>query len=367
MKGFCRPRTSLALAGLLALGWQLPAGAEAEAARQARAQRHDAIEQAARAGLEPVLASAAFYPRQRTCFSCHHQTLPMLAMVEARRAGLLAGADALDAQREFTHAAFTDLRERLQAGRGIGGRAMTVGYGLWAMDLGAAELDDTTEAMVAYLLDTQEADGSFWRNVHRPPLEDSQFMSTVLSAYYLQLHAAPAQTDAADAAVEAAVRWLDQAEPVSQEDHNARMWGLRLFGAEPRPLAEAIAAVLTRQRPDGGWAQLADMDSDAYATGQTLFLLRESGLHTPSPAWQRGIDWLLDQQQPDGTWHVRTRSHPVQEMFDAGFPHDKDQFISISATSWAAAALAAALPDRQPQNPQDPQDPNEAGAADPSG
>lgn len=139
------------------------------------AERPELIELAARAGLETLEASAAFYPEQRTCFSCHHQTLPMLAMVEARRAGLAADDDGLLEQRDFTHDAFTGLRDRLLAGHGIGGRAMTVAYGLWALDLAAAEQDATTGAMVGFLLQTQEDDGSFWRNIHRPPLEDSQF------------------------------------------------------------------------------------------------------------------------------------------------------------------------------------------------
>lgn len=312
------------------------------------AERPELIELAARAGLETLEASAAFYPEQRTCFSCHHQTLPMLAMVEARRAGLAADDDGLLEQRDFTHDAFTGLRDRLLAGHGIGGRAMTVAYGLWALDLAAAEQDATTGAMVGFLLQTQEDDGSFWRNIHRPPLEDSQFMSTVLSAYYARQLAAPEQREDVDQAVAAAVRWLDRADPVSQEDHNARLWGLHLLGDKDGALPEAMAAVLARQRPDGGWAQLDDMDSDAYATGQTLYLLREAGMATGEPAWQRGVDWLLRDQLDDGTWHVRTRSHAVQEFFESGFPHGPDQFISISATSWAVAALAGALPDRPP-------------------
>jgi hypothetical protein len=33
--------------------------------------------------------------------------------------------------------------------------------------------------------------------------------------------------------------------------------------------------------------------------------------------------------------------------FETGFPHGKDQFISMSATGWAIAALALACPKPQ--------------------
>ena len=34
----------------------------------------------------------------------------------------------------------------------------------------------------------------------------------------------------------------------------------------------------------------------------------------------------------------------MQPFFDSNFPHGVDQFISISATSWAAYALLRAMP-----------------------
>ena len=126
--------------------------------------------------------------------------------------------------------------------------------------------------------------------------------------------------------------------------------------APPRPPAvhaiEAAAKDLAdRQRDDGGWAQLADgaepptaTRSDAYAPGTTLVALHQArGLGTGDPAYQRGLRYLLETQRPDGTWHVVTRSKPIQKYFETGFPHGKDQFISSAATGWAATALALAM------------------------
>ena len=35
----------------------------------------------------------------------------------------------------------------------------------------------------------------------------------------------------------------------------------------------------------------------------------------------------------DGSWHVATRAKPFQTYFESAFPHGKDQFISITASS----------------------------------
>ena len=101
---------------------------------------------------------------------------------------------------------------------------------------------------------------------------------------------------------------------------------------------------MREQRADGGWGQLAGLDSDAYATGQSLYALMEGGKVSASdPALRRGIDFLLRTQFADGTWHVRTRAHPFQPPMDSGFPHGRDGWISAAGTSWAVMALATSL------------------------
>ncbi len=45
--------------------------------------------------------------------------------------------------------------------------------------------------------------------------------------------------------------------------------------------------------------------------------------------------------------YVKTRAKPFQTHFESGFPHGKDQFISIAASSWATMALVLTLPESQ--------------------
>ena len=294
-------------------------------------------------GLEGVTKAAGRYPENQSCFSCHHQTLPLLAAVTARDHGLAIDEKLLPAQREFAHASFHDDLDELRAGRGIGGRAMTVGYGLWALRLAEAPADETTEAMIAYLLKTQHDDGHWSRQTSRPPLEDSNVTCTTLAIYGLQKYVPDSQSSAAKASVEKAARWLDKAPLECQEDRCFRLWSLRLLGAPDEQLAGVRQAVLASQCDDGGWAQTDDMKSDAYATGQTLWILQTTGFDAASEAYQRGVKYLLSTQCDDGSWFVRSRSKPVQPYFDNGDAHGKHQFISTPAACWAIAALAAAI------------------------
>jgi squalene cyclase len=118
---------------------------------------------------------------------------------------------------------------------------------------------------------------------------------------------------------------------------------MKLLGFEEDKVSAASKELLSLQRDDGGWNQLPEMESDAYATGTALVALHDAGLATSDAAYQRGLRYLLKTQQEDGSWHVKSRSKPFQTYFETGFPHGKDQFISAAASGWATTALALAL------------------------
>src|SRR4030095_1848945 len=118
------------------------------------------------------------------------------------------------------------------------------------------------------------------------------------------------------------------------EDRAFRLLGLHWSGADEAAVKTAADDLLAQQRPDGGWSQTADMTSDAYATGQALVALHQTGLATDAGASRRGIEYLSTARQSDGSWLVATRSKPVQTYFESGFPHGKSQFISICGTCW---------------------------------
>ncbi|MGK0189348.1 MAG: hypothetical protein ACI9R3_005165 [Verrucomicrobiales bacterium] len=56
------------------------------------------VDSALQRGLAIVTGAASRWQQNKTCFTCHHQTLPMLAVTEAGKAGLALDQTWLDAQ-----------------------------------------------------------------------------------------------------------------------------------------------------------------------------------------------------------------------------------------------------------------------------
>ena len=306
-----------------------------------------AIRNAVDNGLAIVQKAARNYPNHRECFSCHHQTLPMLAMNIAKGKGFEIDAELLRSQAEFTWSTFNKRRDRVAAGNGVGGASLTVGYGLWALGIANWEHDETTKAMVGYLLKRQREDGSWHRSSKRPPLEDSDFTCGILAVHYMRKFSDDSNRKEIEAAADRLKEWLLSAPVKTHEDSVSKLGGLALLRCDPAEVAKLRGEILASQHADGGWSQLSDMVSDAYATGMTLYTLHRTGLKTSDPHYQQGLKFLLDTQYDDGSWFIKSRSEPIQKMFDNGDPHGKDQFISIAGTSWATVALALALPNEE--------------------
>jgi hypothetical protein len=103
--------------------------------------------------------------------------------------------------------------------------------------------------------------------------------------------------------------------------------------------------LIAAQRSDGGWSQTPSLATDAYATGQALMALQESGAVKPSDAaCERASQFLLKTQLADGSWYVRSRAVPLQPYFESDFPHGHDQWISAAATAWATRSLSTLTP-----------------------
>jgi N-acyl-D-amino-acid deacylase len=331
-----RQLTVCVLIGLAALAVAMPTKAAQPAAPEP-------IREAVNRSLPLLLSSLAEYPHHVTCFSCHHQGVAMVALSLARSRGYAVEQKSLDAVVQHT---LSDLRSDLELyknGTGQPGGVTRAGYALLALKSGDVKRSEITAAVSGFLLQKDREQGYWKVGSNRPPAEASAVTNTFLGIHALKSYGEEAQKDAVSTRIEQARKWLEQTAPKDTEDRVFQLWGLKEAGAEKPVVRKAAQALLAEQKEDGGWAQLPGAQSDAYATGTVLTVLYEVGLLSASaPASQRGIDYLLRTQQPDGSWHVVTRSRPVQPYFESGFPHGKDQFISMAASGWATAALVLA-------------------------
>ena len=293
-------------------------------------QAKEAVEKA----LPLIEKSARVSMAERACFTCHNHGMPFLALKAAADRGFKVDVEPRKSLLEHTEAALRRNRDNYAKGKGAGGQADSAGWAMWILAEGGWPADDTTKA-VAHYLAVRDADKGHWANVSvRPPTEASPFTTTFVALAGLRPYG---EKEAVEKRSAAARAWLLEAKPKDTEDRVFRLRALAYLGEDVKAAAKEL---LDTQRPDGGWAQTAEMESDAYATASALAALPEVN--------PKGVAWLVAAQKPDGSWHVKTRSKPFQPYFESGFPHGKDQFLSIHASCWAVIALvnAGASPQR---------------------
>ena len=137
-------------------------------------------------------------------------------------------------------------------------------------------------------------------------------------------------------------------------NHAALLWAAaRMPGLiEPERQKAIIAELLNEQQADGGWS-LASMvcdwkradgtqqeaKSDGYATGLTAFALQEAGVPLENPVLQRGLTWLVENQdRTEGSWPGyslnKAREHHISPATAL--------FMNDAATAYAVLALSEA-------------------------
>jgi ankyrin repeat protein len=294
----------------------------------------------------PLLQRAdATFLRKQGCVSCHNNTLGALAVAAARKRGV--GVDEENVRRQVkTISIYIDSwRERALQAVGIPGDADTVSYILLGLAAENYPADPATDALAYFLKNQQLSDGRWMPFAQRPPIESSEVQVTAISLRALQLYGMKSQRAAYEKSVQAAAGWLERAQPQDTQDRAFRLMGLTWAGVRKEAIQSAASDLAALQRPDGGWAQTPTLASDAYATGQALAALQESGALKPAdPVCARAGQFLLKTQLADGSWYVHSRVVPLQPYFESDFPHGQDQWISAAATSWAAKALAMMTP-----------------------
>ncbi|WP_010583472.1 prenyltransferase/squalene oxidase repeat-containing protein [Schlesneria paludicola] len=330
-----------------------PTGVPSAIPSAAVEQVHQTIDRA----IGYLQAESAAWLKTRKCAACHHLPMPLWALSEAAQQGyaidqkylkettesLLGSREKLMSSRIFPNPADTpDPRPQ--------GRGLNMGLPFLAVASQAMpELDEGQKQSLKLIADEivskQQPDGSweFFATLRRPPINESQ---TTDAAWIIMALTAEAGTDAPESrrvALAKAATWFDAALP-SANLHQDRALRLLLgvrAGKSRESLQVTINELLALQRPDGGWSQtVPEPKSDAFATGQTLYVLSLAGRAANEPEIKRGIDFLVATQTPDGSWPMISRSTPD------GSPGSSKLMspINCAAASWATLGLAKLSP-----------------------
>jgi ankyrin repeat protein len=279
------------------------------------------------------------------CASCHSHNIVDTVERVALAKGLPGDEKLTAARHTLTKAPYfspANLFERLDPA----GSPITTVFALTALANSGYQPDRTTDMVAAHLASQQARNGRWFMSaIARPPVGEGPIAVTAYAIRSLKAYAPPGRAADMNERIARAAAWLAAEKPITTEDRNMKLLGLLWAGRTAGERAPLAKQILAKQRADGGWAQTDHLNSDAYATGVSLFALAEAGGISPEhAAYKKGVAYLLSSQRPDGSWYVKSRAVKFQPYLDGGFPYEHDQWISSMATGWAAAALTLALP-----------------------
>jgi squalene-hopene/tetraprenyl-beta-curcumene cyclase len=281
--------------------------------------------------------------KKRACATCHHGTMTVWALNEAKSQGFAVRSETLQEISQWTKGRFvTDKLTAPRDGPDANISMPAVYLALMARTVPKQESlsGEELRRIASYLARWQEADG-FWKgpNQKDPAVPFFESVEVITLLAYL---AVDGQVPA-DAKIESPIRssrdkaaeWLRKTRPAESTQSLA----LHLLadvhrGPAAKTLQPGIDVLLNRQNADGGWGQEKDLPSDAYATGQALYALSLAGVARDRENVQRGVAFLLRTQQEDGSWPMKSR----------GKKSSDPAAIVYFGSAWATLGLMRSIP-----------------------
>ena len=294
-------------------------------------------------------AESASWLNTRGCAACHHVPLVIWSLGEAERQGYAIDkkfvADTVESSLG-SHEKMIQAKLFDDPAGPPDPRPMAKGVKIGTAFMAAAartlpSLEEGQKQSLRFIADEivkkQREDGSWEFFLSRPPINENETTDAVWLIMALQGDDA---SESHRAALEKATTWLATIRPTTLQDKAFRVILAARAGKPREEIQSAIDELLSLQRADGGWAQLADWDSDAYATGQVLYVLSLAGYTVERPEVKRAVDFLVATQKEDGSWTMKSRSTPD------GSPGSSKLLtpINCAAASWAILGLAQLVP-----------------------
>lgn len=282
------------------------------------------------------------------CASCHHNALTSVVAELAVKKGI-AVVDSFTTKR--VHSIVKTLAE--QCNPNLINQLIPANffpsYFLFGLNAENYKPDFNTDMTVDYLITQAKPDGSFLTDAGRPPLGSGEAHLAALAVHAIQLYAAPSKRKKVEEIVERTRNWFQKLNTDNLQELSFQLLGMHWCNSDKNVKLDIAKKLKAMQNADGGWSQLQGTGSDAYATGEALYALFESGsIRAKDAIYQQGLSYLLKTQDKAGAWIVATRAYAVQPFISSQFPpYDENQFISATASNWATIALLNALPDNK--------------------
>lgn len=283
-------------------------------------------------GLDFLQADAVKWRKDKECSTCHHGTMTVWALSEAKSRGYDIKAETFAENVKWTKdrllAKIDEPRDTRPGHSMVNSSALNLAVMAWCVSEQEALSAEELQRIGAHLLRHQETDGSWaWSSApaknRPPPFFESDEVATLLgyAALYSQLPDEANEESEIRTSRQNAAAWLAATEPTGTTQAAAYRLLVTVQENEPaQKRQQEIDELLTRQNQDGGWGQLQNAASDAYATGQVLYILNLAELSGDHEAVVRGVRFLVSTQNDDGSWPMTRRGHPGVTPSDFKIP-----------------------------------------------
>ena len=283
-------------------------------------------------GLAFLEKDALAWRKEHQCATCHHGTMTVWALSEAKSRGYAVKPETLADLTEWTKERLKGIdkpRDKRPGWSMVNTNALYLAMMAQAVPRQDAVSADELRRIAGHLVRHQEADGSWaWSSAppgNRPPPHfESDEVAAFLGymAFGPQVSADSKGPSEARESRERAAVWLGKSEPTD----TTQAAGLRLLvkvraGESADVIRPELDRLLGRQNKDGGWGQLRDLPSDAYATGQALYVLGQAGVPPVRAEVRGGVDFLVARQRPDGSWPMKSRARSGSKALHRSSPH----------------------------------------------
>jgi hypothetical protein len=300
-------------------------------------------------GLAFLVSDAEKWRTERHCATCHHGTMTVWALSEAKSQGYADAARTLGDVTAWTRERLASIDEPRDTRPGwnmVSTPAVYLAVMAQAVPAQQAVSPGDLQRIAGHLLRHQEADGSWaWSLApagnRPPPVFESDEVVTLMAYVALGPHVPP-DPAAASPARDGRQKALARLEKAGRS-HTTQATALGLFRdvqthKTPKEFEPAVDRLLRLQHPDGGWGQDADLPGDAFATGQALYFLSIAGVAPDRPEIRRGVSFLIARQKADGSWPMTSRAHPGARPMTNPVP------ITYFGSAWATLGLLRSVP-----------------------
>jgi squalene-hopene/tetraprenyl-beta-curcumene cyclase len=184
----------------------------------------------------------------------------------------------------------------------------------------------------------QEEDGSWKPGGQLPFQKRPKPETTAVTTMWLALALADHDTvQNSRVAVCRALEFIKSSEPgKSTEWYVARLLLARRLG-DRENVDATVKELRNQQQKDGGWGWIIGEQSDALATGMSLYVLLRAGVGDMNTI-SRAKRFLIDGQQEDGSWPVAGTKQKKRDRIE--------ETATYWGTTWAVLALTESLPER---------------------